>query len=217
MNSIASQSLRLPSAGRCRFPLEPEKGQRGSASNRKHTTTHPSIVMPREAPDRLGDVSRSSSLPAVGNNVVVSRSVMRKPPRRGASGERLSEMKAMYRNAANNPGSLTPRNNRQRIVAKAVMDLSSGDLEMISDAEDDATINSTISSGSISLKSPGSTEQAPLRDSEDREKSSHSRRRRGASQSRKNSVKQRSNKPPSTRSVEDKEMDRSTRSERRSR
>jgi hypothetical protein len=171
-------------------------------------------AMPREAPDRQGDVPHSSSMPTTG--VVVSRSVVRKPPRKGSSGDRLVDMRAAYRVAGNNGiGQLTPRNNRQRIVARAVLEMSPG--SMVSEDEDADTINSNISSGSISLKhSPGNDRL--LQGTSPTEGSSSHSRKRTSSVSRK--LATRSRKPQSTTSVnrnqEDKGTDRSSRSERRS-
>jgi class 3 adenylate cyclase len=173
-------------------------------------------AMSHVAPDRQSDVPLSSSFSSAG--VIVSRSVVRKPPRQGTSGERLAEMRASYRAAGNNSiGQLTPKNNRQRVVARAVLEMSPGSPgSMVSEDEDADTINSNISSGSISLKySPGN--ERLLQGSSAESSSSHSRRR-AASASRKLAAKSR--KPESTTSVyrnqEDQGMDRSSRSERRS-
>jgi hypothetical protein len=174
-------------------------------------------AMPREAPDRQGDVPHSSSMPSTG--VVVSRSVVRKPPRKGSSGDRLVDMRAAYRiSGSNGIGDLTPKNNRQRVVARAILEMSPGSVgSMVSEDEDADTINSNISSGSISLKqSPGN--ERLLQGTCPTEGSSAHSRRRTSSASRK--LATRSRKPQSTtfvnRNEEDKSADRSSRSERRS-
>ncbi|KAG7353799.1 adenylate/guanylate cyclase [Nitzschia inconspicua] len=185
--------------------------------------------MPREAPDDHGDVLRSASLPSAnGPGVIVSRSVVRKPPRKASSGDRLIDMRAAYRVSGNNGiGQNTPRNNRQRFVARAVMEMSSGSLGSLiaDDEEDDAdTINSNFSSGSVSLKQSPKVEDKvsgrSLGPSPDGS-SSHGRRR-SSSMSRKSSTG--AKKPQSSRSTtrnskqkeDEKELDRSSRSERRS-
>lgn len=138
------------------------------------------MTMPTEATgDRSDSLVRTKSPPST-SNVIVSRSSMqrRKPPRRGASGGHLAEMRreaATFRDRPN-----TPMSNRQRIATMAAMEMSNGALDSlaITPDDDEESLISNGSTGSEALKVCSPEQQQRERALE----RSDCRRRRSSSQ-----------------------------------